>query len=156
MSEWEWWILNWTRQILCVAYSIGFFKPLQQILSMNTNMKAFISRLKIKLDTDKSKYKRFKDKIPGMWPKPWKCLCNWFPLGIFGVDAKCVCLNFSLVSFCEYYSISCYIKSFRIFLKMEEILAISLMRNWWYGDPETTNNILQSLLIEFPFLMMPL
>lgn len=95
--------LNWTRSIKmqCDAYSIGFFEALQQILPMNTNMKAFRSCLKNRLDTNKSKYKIFKDKIPGMWPNPWKCLCNWFPLGIFGMDAKCVCLSFLFVSFYE-------------------------------------------------------
>lgn len=95
------------------------------------------------------KYKRFKDKIPGMWPKPWKRLWKWFPL-LLGMDAKCVCLRFLFVSFYECCKFDAIINPTRIFL-VEELFAISLMCNWCYSDPDATNNILSSWIIDlFP------
>lgn len=107
----------------------------------------FRSCLQTKLDTNKAKYKWFKDKMPGIWPKLWKHFCCSFLLGIFGEDD--VCLFYFFVCFLLWMlEVSYYNKFLRDF-SVGEIFAIRLVCNWCYSGPKTTNNILPSLFVDF-------
>lgn len=109
--------LCWTRStgMQREGYRTGFLEALQHILPMNRDMKAFKLFLQTKWDINYSMYKRFKDKIPGMWPKSWKHLCCWFPLDKFGINAWCVWFNLLFVSSYECWKLAAIINPSGIF-----------------------------------------